>query len=44
MQGRVLILAGGGGYTSYVYALAQVLHGKASLSFLAFKRDATKKL
>ena len=44
MQGHVLVLAAGGGYTSYAYALAQVLYEKASLSFLAFKRDVTKKL
>ena len=44
MQGRVLILAAGGGHTSYVYALAQMRHEKASLSFLASEGDVTKKL
>jgi len=37
MQGRVLILAGGGEYTSYVYALAQVLHEKHPYLFLLLK-------
>ena len=40
MQGRVLILAGGGGHTGYAYALAQALHGKVFLFFLAPKGDA----
>jgi hypothetical protein len=44
VQGRVLILVAGGGHTSYVYALAQMLHEKASLSFLASEGDVTKKL
>jgi len=44
VQGRVLVLAGGRRHTGYAYALAQVLHEKTSLSFLAFKRDMTKKL
>lgn len=39
VQGRVLILAGGGGHTGYAYALAQALHKKVPLSFLAPKRD-----
>jgi len=34
-----LILAGGGGHTSYAYALAQSLHGRAFLSFLAPEGD-----
>ena len=40
MHGRVLILAGGGGHTGYAHALAQALHGKVSLSFLAPEGDA----
>ncbi len=36
---RVLILAGGGGHTGYAYALAQMLHYRASLSFLAPEGD-----
>ena len=40
MQGRVLILAGGGGHTGIAYALAQALHKKVSLSFLAPEGDA----
>ena len=40
MNKRVLILAGGGGHTGYAYALAQSLHGKASLSFLAPEGDS----
>ncbi|KPV62968.1 MAG: undecaprenyldiphospho-muramoylpentapeptide beta-N- acetylglucosaminyltransferase [Candidatus Bathyarchaeota archaeon BA2] len=39
MQGRVLILAGGGGHTGYAYALAQALYGKVSLSFLVPEGD-----
>jgi len=39
VHGRVLILAGGGGHTGYAYALAQALHGKVSLSFLAPEGD-----
>ena len=39
MEGRVLILAGGGGHTGIAYALAQALHKKVSLSFLAPVRD-----
>ena len=35
MEGRVLILAGGGGHTGIAYALAQTLRKKVSLSFLA---------
>jgi predicted glycosyltransferase len=42
VQERALIPAGGWGYTSYACALAQGLHEKASLSFLAFEGDATK--
>jgi len=42
VQERVLILAGGLGYTSYVCALAQALQEKASLSLLASEGDATK--
>ena len=34
MYGHVLILAGGGGYTGYVCALAPVFHEKVSLFFL----------
>ncbi len=40
MQGRVLILAAGGGHTGIAYALAQALRGKASLSFLVPEGDA----
>jgi len=40
VQRRVLILAGGGGHTGIAYALAQALHGRASLSFLAPDGDA----
>ena len=40
MYGRVLILAGGGGHTGYAYALAQALHKKVFLSFLAPEGDA----
>ncbi len=40
MQGRVLILAGGGGHTGIAYALAQALHGRVSLSFLAPDGDS----
>jgi len=39
MQGRVMILAGGGGHTGYVCALAQVLHEKVSFSFLVSEGD-----
>jgi len=39
VEGRVLILAGGGGHTGIAYALAQTLHKKASLSFLAPEGD-----
>jgi UDP-N-acetylglucosamine--N-acetylmuramyl-(pentapeptide) pyrophosphoryl-undecaprenol N-acetylglucosamine transferase len=39
VQGRVLILAGGGGHTGIAYALAQALHRKVSLSFLAPEGD-----
>ena len=39
MQGRVLILAGGGGHTGIAYALAQALHEKVSLSFLVPEGD-----
>lgn len=35
----MLILAGGGGHTGYAYALAQALHEKAPLSFLAPEGD-----
>ena len=35
MQRRILILAGGGGHTGIAYALAQALHKRTSLSFLA---------
>jgi len=37
--GRVLILAGGGGHTGYACALAQALHERVSLSFLAPEGD-----
>ena len=40
MQGRVLILAGGGGHTGIAYALAQALHKRVSLSFLAPEGDS----
>jgi len=40
VYGRVLILAGGGGHTGYAYALAQALHKKVFLSFLAPDGDA----
>lgn len=40
MHGRVLILAAGGGHTGYAYALAQALHGKVFLFFLAPEGDA----
>jgi len=40
VHGRVLILAAGGGHTGYAYALAQALHGRVSLSFLAPEGDA----
>lgn len=36
---KVLVLAGGGGHTGYAYALAQALHGKVELSFLAPEGD-----
>ena len=39
MQGRVLILAGGGGHTGYGYALAEALHKRVSLSFLVPRGD-----
>jgi UDP-N-acetylglucosamine--N-acetylmuramyl-(pentapeptide) pyrophosphoryl-undecaprenol N-acetylglucosamine transferase len=39
VKGRVLILAGGGGHTGIAYALAQTLHKKVSLSFLAPEGD-----
>jgi len=35
VEGRVLIFAGGGGHTGIAYALAQALHKRVSLSFLA---------
>lgn len=40
MPSRVLILAGGGGHTGIAHALAQALHKKASLSFLAPEGDS----
>ncbi len=40
MDGRVLILAGGGGHTGIAHALAQALHKKASLSFIAPEGDS----
>lgn len=43
MQKNVLILAGGGGHTGYAYALAQALHKKVRLSFLAPKGDSLSK-
>lgn len=43
MQGRVLILAGGGGHTGIAYALAQALHKRVSLSFLAPEGDTFSK-
>jgi UDP-N-acetylglucosamine--N-acetylmuramyl-(pentapeptide) pyrophosphoryl-undecaprenol N-acetylglucosamine transferase len=36
---EILILAGGGGHTGYAYALAQELHGEASLSSLVPEGD-----
>jgi len=39
MQGRVLILAGGGGHTGIAYALAQALHKRVFLAFLAPEGD-----
>jgi len=39
VQGRVLILAGGGGHTGYAYALAQALHERVPLSFLVPEGD-----
>ncbi len=39
MKGHVLILAGGGGHTGYAYALAQALHKKVRLAFLAPEGD-----
>jgi len=39
VQGRVLILAGGGGHTGYGYALAEALHKRVYLSFLVPKGD-----
>jgi UDP-N-acetylglucosamine--N-acetylmuramyl-(pentapeptide) pyrophosphoryl-undecaprenol N-acetylglucosamine transferase len=39
VKGHVLILAGGGGHTGIAYALAQTLHKKVSLSFLAPEGD-----
>lgn len=39
MPKKVLIVAGGGGHTGYGYALAQSLHGSASLHFLAPEGD-----
>jgi len=39
VEGRVLILAGGGGHTGIAYALAQALHRKVSISFLVPKGD-----
>jgi len=38
-QGRILILAGGGGHTGYSYALAQALFGRAELSFIVPEGD-----
>jgi UDP-N-acetylglucosamine:LPS N-acetylglucosamine transferase len=43
MVQEILILAGGGGHTGYAYALAQALHGKASLSFLIPEGDGLSK-
>jgi len=43
VQKNVLILAGGGGHTGYAYALAQALHKKVRLSFLAPKGDSLSK-
>ena len=43
LQGRVLILAGGGGHTGIAYALAQALHKRVFLSFLAPEGDAFSK-
>jgi UDP-N-acetylglucosamine--N-acetylmuramyl-(pentapeptide) pyrophosphoryl-undecaprenol N-acetylglucosamine transferase len=40
VQGRVLILAGGGGHTGIAYALAQALHNRLSLSFLVPEGDS----
>jgi UDP-N-acetylglucosamine--N-acetylmuramyl-(pentapeptide) pyrophosphoryl-undecaprenol N-acetylglucosamine transferase len=43
VQKNVLILAGGGGHTGYAYALAQALHKKVRLSFLAPEGDSLSK-
>ena len=43
MQKNVLILAGGGGHTGYAYALAQALHKRVHLSFLAPEGDLLSK-
>jgi len=43
VQGRVLILAGGGGHTGYGYALAEALHKRVSLSFIVPEGDALSK-
>jgi len=40
VQGRVLILAGGGGHTGYGYALAEALHKRVPLFFLVPEGDA----
>jgi len=39
VHGRVLILVGCGGHTSYAYALAKALHEKVPLSFLVPEAD-----
>lgn len=44
MSKKVLILAGGGGHTGYGYALAQSLHGRASLHFLVPKGDELSRI
>jgi UDP-N-acetylglucosamine--N-acetylmuramyl-(pentapeptide) pyrophosphoryl-undecaprenol N-acetylglucosamine transferase len=43
LQGRVLILAGGGGHTGIAYALAQALYKRVSISFLAPEGDTFSK-
>lgn len=43
MRRHVLILSGGGGHTGYAYALAQELHEKVDVKFLAPKGDLLSK-
>lgn len=42
MQGRIPILAGGGGRTGYKCVLAETLHGRLSVPFLLPKGDVPK--